>query len=171
MADEIPIGPSPYLGEIRMLAGIKIPAGWALCDGRLLSITDHEDLFALIGITYGGDGVTNFARPDLRGRVPVNRGPDYRLGQMGGEDFVTLSVDELPTHSHDLHCNQLYGGLESPAGNMWGYSKGNPYAPGPGKLKLNPDSIAEWGLSEPHENRIPYLAVNYIIALKGDFPA
>jgi microcystin-dependent protein len=172
MPETFPTYPAPYLGEIRIFAAssISIDVGWALCDGSLLKIEEYPDLFQLIGNTFGGDGQTNFALPDLRGRVPVHLGGNLALGTMDGDEAVILSQTELPAHTHTVNSGKNEQ-LESPAGNFWAHTNSNPYTSPPGNLTLNPASIANYGLGYAHENRIPYQVVNCIIALKGTYPS
>jgi len=162
----------PYIGEIRIFCGNPgdIPDGWAPCDGRLINIQDNEPLFAAIGFAYGGDNLTQFALPDLQGRVPINQGAGFSPGNNGGEEAVMLAENELPAHTHTVYSN-LEGGNQSPAGNFWGYSIGTPYAAAPGDLTLNGNAVTTYGLGGAHENRIPFLVINYMIALTGKFPS
>lgn len=169
MPDAKPIYPDPYVGEIRLFGPHQTPKGWAPCDGRLLKVQDYMELFALIGVTYGGDGEDHFALPDLRGRVPIGVGGNYWLGRSGGEEAVELGYVQLPGHTHTAHANQE-GGLGTPANNYWGYSSSNPYAAAPGLLTLNEGALTAYGKGGKHENRVPFIAVNYIIALEGRWP-
>ena len=164
----------PFVGEIRMFGGNFAPAGWAFCDGSLLPISENETLFQLIGTTYGGDGQTTFALPDLRGRIPVHVGPGFTLGEQGGAETVTLTVQQLPVHSHA--ANAVSGSANSSAspGNntTWGgVTSGNPYTDQPGDVTMNPGSIGLSGGSQPHDNFMPYLCVNFILSLFGVFPS
>ena len=172
MSTTFPVYPDPYVGEIRLFAASSInqEIGWALCDGRLLNIENYPELFSLIGTTYGGDGVKTFAIPNLQGRVPVLKGDNLPVGTIGGVEMVILSQDELPTHTHTVSSSKSEP-LESPAGNFWGISSSNPYAPPPGTTSLNPASIATYGLGYGHENRIPYQVVNFVMALNGKYPS
>jgi len=175
---------TPYLGEIRMFSGHYAPVEWALCDGSLLSIADNSTLFNLIGTTYGGDGQTNFAVPNLQSRVPVHMGKltgpsgggTYELGQTGGVENVTLTVQELPAHTHPLH-GAASGQQLSPKGasvlakvtsNQAGAMT---YGPGPGQTTLAPASIGSNGDNLAHINMQPSFAVTFIIALSGIFPS
>jgi microcystin-dependent protein len=166
-----PFSPGPYLGEIRLFcsASRTPPKNWAYCNGQLLKIADNEALYNLIGTTYGGDGQTSFALPDLQGRVPLHIGANYPLGRKEGEEAVTLTQNELPKHTHTVNSN-AEGSYTSPANNFWGYSSSNPYATLPGGLTLNAASISSYGSGNAHENRIPFLVINYIIALVGKYP-
>ncbi len=164
-----PLPPDPYLGEIRLCSGNFAPKNWALCNGQLLNIAGNEDLFFLIGTIYGGDGTSNFALPDLQGRVPLHQGVGFPVGKNGGEESVTLSVNELPGHQHTVYSNEE-GGSDIPTGNLWGFSSSKPYVAAQGDLALNIAAISTFGKGKGHENRIPFLAISYIIALKGGFP-
>lgn len=167
----------PYLGEIRMFGGNFAPVGWAYCAGQMMSIADNSALFALLGTTYGGNGTTTFQLPDLRGRFPLHQdtggvhgGPVYP-GQAVGQESVSLSPSELPAHSHAVRA----GGPATTAGAAGGYPAAwadNPYttdgsAPA---AAMSPGQVQPAGSSAPHENRQPFLAVNFIIALEGIFP-
>jgi microcystin-dependent protein len=163
-----PFAPEPYLGEIRLFAGLFAPKDWAFCDGRLLFNNEYPELYQLIGNTYGGD-LTRFALPDLQSRLPLHISPDYGLGKKGGSETVKLSVDELPAHSHTVNSN-FEGGNDSPDNNVWGYSASNPYADAPGTLAMNVNAITTAGNNGEHENRIPFLAISYIISLAGVVP-
>jgi microcystin-dependent protein len=159
----------PYVGEIRMFGGSYAPEGWAPCDGRLLKIADYEELFQAIGNCYGGDGTDTFALPDLRGRVPISISDDYPLGKSGGEEKVQLTVEELPAHTHAVRASNT-GGQENPFNNFWGYSRSNPYFTGAGTVTMNQVAITPEGNDAAHENRIPYQAINFVIALTGKWP-
>ena len=165
----------PYTGEIRMFAGNFAPTGWAVCNGDILSIADNTTLFALIGTTYGGDGETTFALPDLRGRVPVHQGSlsgaSYPLGQILGSEQVVLTAQTLPAHSHPLVASINAATAPSPANNLIAKSPqialftNEVQAPGD---PLN--AILPVGGSQPHENCQPFVCVNFIISLFGQFP-
>lgn len=166
---------TPYIGEIRMFGGNFAPVDWALCDGRLLPISEYSALFTLIGTTYGGDGVTTFALPDLRGRFPADAGTGANqtiaLGQMGGTETVTLTGSQLPVHSHPIAASSTANSA-SPLNSVpaqWAdsqYSSGDPTA-----ASLAPNAVTSTGGSAPHENRSPYLGISFIIALNGIFPS
>src|SRR6266478_5388076 len=169
----------PYVGEIRMFAGNFAPAGWMFCEGQLLPISENEVLFQLIGTTYGGDGQSTFALPDLRGRVPVHMGQgsglsNYQLAEMIGVETVTLTTAQLGTHSHPALCSSGGGTPGSdPANSIWGPSDATVYAnAGPTGFMGTPAIFtAPIGGSQPHDNMIPFLCVNYIISLFGVFPS
>lgn len=160
----------PYVGEIRMFAGNFAPAGWMFCDGQLLAISEYETLFQLIGTTYGGNGQDTFALPDLRGRAPVHMGSGYAIGETGGVESVTLTLNQIPTHNHAL----LYdvGSQATPVGGLLGVTPARDlrYSSQASTGLLNAAALAPEGQSQPHENRSPYLALSYIISLYGIFP-
>ena len=162
----------PFLGEIRMFGGNFAPQDWAICAGQLLSISQNDALYALLGTTYGGDGINTFALPDLRGRVPIHRGSNYALGQAGGVETVTLSAAQLPAHSHAVACASTPADGNNPAGkvladnaNLTPYSSAGPAA----AMNAGVVTIAQGG-GQPHDNMVPFQAVNFIIALVGIFP-
>ncbi|GIP23438.1 phage tail protein [Paenibacillus sp. J22TS3] len=168
----------PYLGEIRMFAGNFPPAGWAFCNGALLPISENEPLFALIGTTYGGNGVTTFALPDLSGRLPVHTGQSrvdgitYLLGQKAGVEAVTLTTNQLPRHSHPINANMSSGELVDPTNNVWGLSSSmKPYSSAAPTGSMSPSAIRPAGNSQPHSNMMPYLPISFIIALNGVYPS
>lgn len=159
----------PYVGEIRMFAGNFAPAGWMFCEGQLVPISENETLFQLIGTTYGGDGQTTFALPDLRGRIPIHQGNGFVLAEIGGVEDVTLTVSQTPVHNHALLATNAKGGLSEPTGNRLATSP--IYASAPGNLvNMHWESISPVGGSQPHTNFQPYLCVNFIISLFGIFP-
>lgn len=167
----------PYLAEIRMFGGNFAPRGWALCNGQLLSIAQNTALFSLLGTTYGGDGKTTFALPDLRGRAPIHfgQGPGLTprdLGESDGTETVTLLTTEMPAHTHLLNCNNSvqFTSSPTPEGSVLGTVDSlNLYAPN-ANTTMSPTSIGVSGSSQPHNNMQPYLCVNFIIALEGIFP-
>jgi microcystin-dependent protein len=166
----------PYLGEIRMFGGTFAPQGWALCDGQLLTISDNDALFSLLGTTYGGDGQTTFALPDLRGRVPVHQGQGPGLsnrapGEAGGAEAVTLATPQLPAHTHTPGANSGTGTQSNPAGNVWAAGLTAFIAPGSSDSSMASSSVGAVGGGQPHENMLPFQAVNFIIALEGVFPS
>lgn len=166
----------PYVGEIRMFAGNFAPAGWMLCEGQLLPISEYETLFQLIGTTYGGDGQSTFALPDLRGRVPVHFGTsaagDYALAETFGTEAVTLTVPQIPVHNHAVLASQDVATLVDPGGNVSAQTGTfDGYQSTPGAVPMAPQSVPPVGGSQPHENTQPFLCVNYIISLFGIFPS
>ena len=167
---------TPFIGEIRMFGGTFAPAGWAFCDGQLLSIAGNNALFNLIGTTYGGDGVQTFALPDLRGRVPVHEGAGFVRGQKAGTEEVTLTVQQIPIHGHPALCVAGSGNQASPANNIWaGTQSGTQiYADPPNALgaevPMKANNISPTGGSQPHSNMAPFLCISFIIALVGNVP-
>jgi microcystin-dependent protein len=163
----------PYVGEIRMFAGNFAPAGWMFCEGQLLPISEYETLFNLIGTTYGGDGQSNFALPDLRGRVPIHFGNGSTLAQTGGAETVTLTVSQIPAHTHALVGTSANGTSPNPGGNLPAQPAATiqPYTVEQTTLNMNPGAIRPAGGSQPHDNFQPYLCVDFIISLFGIFPS
>ncbi len=161
----------PFVGEVRMFGGNFAPSGWALCDGRLLSISQSEVLYTLIGTTYGGDGVNTFGLPDLRGRCAVHQGAGLVIGQVSGTESVTLISNQIPNHTHAVSALTT-GTSISPSNAIYGGNAQNfkLYKPGPPSATMNAAMIGATG-GQPHENRMPFLAVTFIIALFGVFPS
>jgi len=161
----------PYVGEIRMFAGNFAPAGWMLCQGQLLPISEYETLFNLIGTTYGGDGQSTFALPDLRSRVPMHMGNSFVLAQAGGAEQVTLSTNQIPAHSHVPLANTSGNGT-SPSGSYWaGNTDVAQFAPTSNiSGQMNAQAIQSTGGSQPHDNMVPFLCLNFIISLFGIYP-
>lgn len=161
----------PFLGEVRAVSFGYAPKGWATCDGQLLPINANQALFSLLGTTYGGDGRTTFALPDLRGRAAVHTGSATQLGQRGGEEAHTLSAAELPAHSHSLTASNQRASLDDPSGATWASAaSGNMYA-GAAAGAMAPTALATAGGGQPHNNMQPSLVVNYVIALVGIYPS
>jgi microcystin-dependent protein len=161
----------PYVGEIRMFGGNFAPRGWAFCNGQTLSISEFDVLFNLIGTTYGGDGQTTFALPNLQGRLPVHQGNGFAMGQAGGSETVTLSTAQLPAHPHSFQANPGTGSQKAPAGNVpAAVATGSAYAQDPPVTAMAPQSISPDGGSQPHDNMQPYQCVSFIIALEGIYP-
>ncbi len=162
----------PYVGEIRIFAGNFAPAGWMFCAGQLLPISENETLFQLVGTTYGGDGQSTFALPDLRGRVPVHQGNGFILAETGGAEDVTLTVAQMPAHTHPLRATTAAGTAASPLGSVLAASgSSNVYRAGPGAVALSDQAVGQIGGSQPHTNVQPYLCVDFIISLFGIFPS
>lgn len=162
----------PYVGEIRMFAGNFAPAGWMFCEGQLLPISENETLFQLIGTTYGGDGESTFGLPDLRGRLPVHQGNGFSLAETGGAEEITLTVTQIPAHSHPLQGDTGNGSQASPHGNVLASSTIiKPYALETADAAMAPTAIPMVGGSQPHTNFQPYLCVDFIISLFGIFPS
>ncbi len=166
----------PYVGEIRMFAGNFAPSGWALCRGQLISIAENEALFQLIGTTYGGDGQSTFALPNLASRVPIHMGtgPDgttYQLGEMAGSESVTLTNQQIPVHTHTLTASTGPGTDALPTNNVLAQSGGAfVYYEDVAGVAMSPNAISPVGGSQPHENTQPFLCINFIISLVGEFP-
>ncbi len=163
----------PYVGEIRMFAGNFAPAGWMFCEGQLLPISENETLFQLIGTTYGGDGESTFALPDMRGRIPIHQGNGFILAETGGAEEITLTVNQIPAHSHPFLAS---GGLANsgvPANNAMLANTTNTkvYSPATPASAMIPASLGSVGGSQPHTNFQPYLCVDFIISLFGIFPS
>lgn len=167
----------PYVGEIRMFAGDFSPRGWAFCDGQLLAISQNDALFSLLGTVYGGDGRTTFGVPDLRGRVPVHAGtgpglPQRRQGAKFGQESVTLSIAEMPSHSHDVLASNAVGSQAAPGGAMLASSPTvRLYRPTPSNVNFDAAATGSVGGGQSHNNLMPYLCVNFIIALFGVYPS
>jgi microcystin-dependent protein len=162
----------PYVGEVRMFAGNFAPAGWMFCEGQLLPISEYETLFNLIGTTYGGDGQSTFALPDLRGRLPLHQGNGFVLAETGGAEEITLTVAQTPAHTHALLASASPGTASNPQGNV-------PAKTTTGFLYINENptdsmaasAISSVGGNQPHTNFQPYLCVDFIISLFGIFPS
>jgi microcystin-dependent protein len=164
----------PYVGEIRMFAGNFAPAGWMFCEGQLLPISENETLFQLIGTTYGGDGQSTFALPDLRGRIPIHQGAGLILAETGGAEEITLTVPQIPVHSHPLICTTSLANGTDPGNNVFGLTQAatiTPYGVDPPQVNLSPSAVSSVGGSQPHTNFQPYLCVDFIISLFGIFPS
>jgi microcystin-dependent protein len=168
----------PFVAEIRMFAGNFAPRSWAFCNGQLMSISQNTALFSLLGTFYGGDGKSNFALPNLQGSVPVHMGQgpgltDRVLGETGGTQTVTLLSSEIPAHNHPVRCSSQPADQPSPGGFVWAMEPTglvNPYTSGPPNVPMA-NLAGNAGGNQPHNNLMPYLVVNFIIALNGVFPA
>ena len=162
----------PYVGEIRMFAGNFNPVGWEFCNGQLLSISENETLFQLIGTTYGGDGESTFALPNLQSRVPVHFGSSYQLAEMAGVEEVTLTVQQIPVHSHALLASSSPAADTNPQNNVLAEQTAiSAYQSAAPASAMAPQSIGAAGGSQPHTNYQPYLCINFIISLFGIFPS
>jgi microcystin-dependent protein len=162
----------PYVGEIRMFGGNFQPAGWMFCEGQLLPISENETLFQLIGTTYGGDGQSTFALPDLRGRIPLHQGNGFILAETGGAEEITLTVSQIPAHSHPLLATSGAASNKVGSGLLFAVAQGDVYTTSNSNRSLMAaTSVGAVGGSQPHTNFQPYLCVNFIISLFGIFPS
>ncbi|KPV57334.1 tail collar protein [Paenibacillus sp. A3] len=159
----------PFLGEIRLFAFNFAPEGWAFCDGQLLPINQNQPLFSLLGTTYGGNGTTTFALPDLRGRVAIHRSADFTQGQTGGEVSHTLTIPELPSHTHQAIGSSDAANSVLPVNSTWALADSLTYNQS-GNSQMSPAAISSVGGNQPHNNMQPFLVLNYCIALRGIFP-
>jgi microcystin-dependent protein len=171
-------GIDQWIGEIALVGFNFEPQGWAFCNGQLLAISQNTALFSLLGTTYGGNGTTNFALPDLRGRVPLHfgQGPGlslYNLGQAGGVEAIALTMNQMPAHNHLVNASAANGTSDTPTNAIPGKNaSGVPdYSSAAPNTQMAPGAIAPAGANQPHENRPPYLALNFVIALQGIFPS
>lgn len=166
-----------FVGEIRMFGGNYAPLGWAFCNGQLLSIAENDVLFALIGTTYGGDGQTTFALPDLRGRVPIHMGQNpatgttFNQGQAGGSETVTLTVAQLAAHTHPVQAVTTEGNQSSPANGLWAATVLNPFSEQNPATAMAPNAVSPSGGGQPHDNVMPFQCINFIIATEGMWPS
>lgn len=166
----------PFIGEIRMFGGNFPPRGWALCSGQVLSIAQNTALFSLLGTTYGGDGVNTFALPNLQSRVPIHQGQspgtsNYIIGQTGGVETEMLTVPQIPAHTHPAQASSAGSGSSDPTNNFWASSPATKqYSPGT-NAPMASGAMGVTGGNQPHDNMVPFLAINFIIALFGIFPS
>lgn len=160
----------PFLGELKLVSFNFAPKGWGLCNGQFLPINQNQALFALFGTVYGGNGQTTFQLPDLRGRVPICEGPQFNLGARGGESSHTLTTAEMPAHTHFMRGVNVNGDVAIPSGAALG-SFNNGYREPTNLTTLKAGTITNVGGSQPHENRQPYLVMNWCVALVGIFPS
>ena len=162
----------PYVGEIRMFAGNFAPAGWMFCEGQLLPISENETLFQLIGTTYGGDGESTFALPDLRGRIPIHQGNGFILAETGGAEEITLTTSQISAHSHAMVASGRPGTVSTPQNSVLARSASvDLYFNGSASTSMNALAVTASGGSQPHTNFMPYLCVDFIISLFGIFPS
>jgi microcystin-dependent protein len=169
----------PFVGEIRMFGGNFAPAGWALCNGQLVPIDQNPTLFQLIGTTYGGDGQTTFALPNLQSRVPVHVSSNLQLGETGGAETVTLTTQQIPAHNHQVLTTNAAGAANIPSNTLFVADEGPSgistvfqyLPPGGAQQAISPNTITATGGSQPHDNMIPFLVINFIISLFGIFPS
>lgn len=160
----------PFLAEIRIFGFNFAPRGWAMCDGQILPINQNQSLYSLLGTIYGGDGRTSFALPDLRGRVPIHVGNGYSEGQKGGEEAHTLSVNEIPGHTHTIQASTDASTAQDPTNNVLAKS-GQIYKQSSNLVDMVSGTMANAGGGQAHENMQPFLALNFCIALQGLFPS
>jgi microcystin-dependent protein len=165
----------PFLSEIKIMSFNFPPKGWALCNGQFLPINQNQALFALLGTTYGGNGQTTFALPNLRGQVPIHMGNGHTLGETAGSTSVTVNIQQLPTHTHLANATNVDVAANRtavPTNNFLGPANNLYAAPGSGSLTtLSPSTVSSVGGSQPHNNMMPYLVLNFCIALQGIFPS
>lgn len=165
----------PFVGEIRLFAGNFAPAGWMFCEGQLLPISQNDALFTLIGTTYGGDGQSTFALPDLRGRVPIHLGNGFILAETGGAEQVTLTVNQIPVHGHPMLATINPASSAAPGNNATVATTSlatiTPYGSDNPSTTLSPNMVVPVGGSQPHTNFQPYLCISFIISLLGIFPS
>jgi microcystin-dependent protein len=161
----------PFMNEIRIFSFNFAPKNWAQCNGQLLPINQNQALFSLLGTTYGGDGRQNFALPNLRGRVPIHVGPQFSLGQYGGEESHPLNISEMPTHTHTLYASTSQANVADPTNAVLARSRTNQYRPATNLTTLHPASVSNIGGSQMHENRQPFLVLNFCICMAGIFPS
>jgi microcystin-dependent protein len=162
----------PYVGEVRIFAGNFAPAGWMFCEGQLLPISENETLFQLIGTTYGGDGESTFQLPDLRGRLPIHQGNGFILAEQGGAEEITLTINQMPTHSHPLLATTASGTNPNPGNNILAAPVNiDLYRETAANTPMSSQGIGPVGGSQPHTNLQPYLCVDFIISLFGIFPS
>ncbi len=159
----------PFLSEVKIVSFGFPPKGWAFCNGQIMAISQNQALFSLLGTTYGGDGIQNFALPNLQGRIPIHLGNGYIQGQVGGEVVHTLITNEMPSHAHVVQASKGMGTRQSPLGNYWAATPTPSYAaPSTANTVLASSSA---GGGQPHNNMPPYLTLTFIIALQGIFPS
>ena len=161
----------PFLSEIRMFSFVFPPKGWALCNGQLLPINQNQALFSLLGTTYGGDGRVNFALPDLQSRVPIHMGNGHTLGERAGEQAHTLTIQELPQHTHTVRASSAINNTILPSGNYFAASTPSEFYSGSPTVPMNGAMITNTGGSQAHLNMQPFLTLSFCIALQGIFPS
>lgn len=161
---------NPFMAEIKIISWNFAPQGWAFANGQLLPINQNQALFSLLGTMYGGNGQTNFALPDLRSRVPIHMGAGHTLGEKGGQEFHTVTQSEMPTHIHQLNASTTVGNSAAANNTIFAGAQ-NLYGQPTNLTTLSPDTVTNIGGSQPHENRQPYLVLNFVIALQGIFPS
>jgi len=166
---------TPFLGELKIISWNFAPKGWALCNGQFLPINQNQALFSILGTTYGGNGQTTFALPDLRGRVPIHQSAGFIIGQRGGEEFHTVTVSELPAHIHIANGTNNNATQAGPTPNnatlTYARAGNQMYGSATDLVAMSPSMVGNAGGSQPHENRQPALTLNIVIALQGIFPS
>ena len=163
----------PFLSEIKIVSFNFPPKGWAFANGQLLPINQNQALFALMGTTYGGNGQTNFQLPNLQGKVAIHQGNGFTLGQQGGEQAVTLQTNQMPAHRHNAQANNSLSGTlqKSPVAGTWAPGSADQIYSSAAGATMNGAAFANAGGSQPHNNMMPYLTLNFVIALQGIFPS
>lgn len=161
----------PFLSEIRIFGGINAPKGWAHCNGQFLPINQNQALFSLLGTTYGGNGQTTFALPNLRGRVPIHVGSGHTLGEAAGSSSVTVNIQQMPTHNHLLRASNAVATLDVPSGNFLAKAPISGYGSPASLVPMAAGTVGNVGGSQAHNNMMPYLVLNFCIALIGIFPS
>ncbi|MDQ3817864.1 MAG: tail fiber protein [Acidobacteriota bacterium] len=161
---------TPFLAEIKIISWNFAPKGWAFCNGQFLPINQNQALFSILGTTYGGDGRVTFGLPDFRGRIPIHQGQGFILGQKAGQEFHTVIMSEMPAHNHFFFATNSVGNTGVPTGNIFAATN-VPFYQTVASTTLLPNEVTNFGGSQPHENRQPYLVLNFIIALQGIFPS
>ena len=147
------------------------PRGWALCNGQVMPINQNQALFSLLGTTYGGDGRTTFGIPDLRSKTPIHVGPGFSQGQTGGQEFHTVTIPEMPAHNHIINASSTAGNTNDPSAHLLAANASPIYLKPSSQVAMTPENISSLGGSQPHENRQPFLVINFIICLAGIFPS
>jgi microcystin-dependent protein len=160
----------PFLSEVRIMSFGFAPKGWAMCNGQLMPINQNQALFSLLGTAFGGDGRTTFALPDFRGRTPIHVGSGHTLGEKAGAQSVTLTIANLPAHTHQVMASTQNGDSLNPAGNVFS-AMSNAYRSPDNLTSLRPDTLTNTGGSQAHLNMQPFLALTFCIALQGIFPS
>ncbi|MFC4778171.1 phage tail protein [Paenibacillus sp. GCM10023252] len=160
----------PFIGELKVFPIGFTPKNWAPCNGQLLAINTNQALFSLLGVTYGGDGVTTFALPNLRGRVPIHTSPTTPLGMLSGEENHTLTESELQIHGHMVNASSSPASAAEPAGQVWAHAT-SPYGLSADTVTMNPSAVQNAGGGQPHSNMQPYLGLQFCIALQGIYPS
>jgi microcystin-dependent protein len=161
----------PFLSEIKIVSFNFAPKGWALCNGQFLPINQNQALFSLLGTTYGGNGQTTFALPNLRGRVPIHEGNGHTLGEAAGSTAVTINLQQLPSHNHLVNATNNAAAGDDATNNVYAQAGLNAYGPFGSSVAMGNNAITSIGGSQPHNNMMPYLVLNFIIALQGIFPS